>query len=672
MRVKLRSWLSFCLGLILWLSGGATATAADVSVTARILDTTPPSAPILISPEDGAVINHNKPNFKWYAAADDAAISHYVLYVDGQILFNNLPLGDFENSSYQLVYDAFEDTYTLTVKQALADGQHSWRVMVYDYGNNSNSSATWNFRIDTLVPFFTVQQLGDVGVNISANNPSSVPATPVILFANDPWANEPVIKAIGEAYSKVQLTVTIPGQATQIINQDIDVNGNWSRKLGILPRDTDIRLDFLIIDQVGHVSVLEKLYIRIALQYWPTSSPTPTTTGTIAPSLTPTPTLSLTIRPSITPSVSPTLSLSPSPTASPSAEPTAEPTGIIPIMPPREIIHEIGVDIGERLPTPLAEKLREWFASAAWDGLSRVIALYLLLLFYVLMLVSLLSKFVGSLSGPLLREAAWFFWPWLRRERPHLVFEYRDTQPAAFVKVELWRSQAGQQVLEAVRLTERTGNFADLPWPESGDYWLKVVDANYYFPVGVDKPRGLGAQQFYQQELLSQANQQRQRAFIIPTLRAQGQTQLPWLERWRLACLQLLSYPWWWWGLSLLIGLIFALRYGGVANYLAILFYLLVLVQKLWRHYRERRAWQSIVIKKDPERVFSGELVAELSNSHGQCSQASILVVEDGHVQYAMPARATQLELYSKNVVQQVIDLSRQDGVATVILGVSS
>ncbi len=655
-KIKLPSLANLILAGWLLLHSSLAVWAADVSVTARIFDTTPPSAPILISPEDGAIINQNKPSFKWYEATDDAGISHYTLYVDGKILFNNLPLGNFENSDYKLVYDAFEGIYTLTVKNQLADGQHSWRVMVHDYGNNSNTSATWTFTIDTLAPFFTIQQIGDVKVNITTQNLSSVPATPIILFASDPWANEPVILAIGEAHSKVQLTVTIPGQAPQILNQDIASNGSWAKQLGILPRDTDIRLDFIITDRVGHVSVLENIYIRIALQYWPPSSPTPTPTGTVAPT------------PTLTPSASPTLSLSPSPTASPSAESTAEPTGIIPIIPPREIIHEIGVDIGERLPTPVAEKLREWFASAAWDSLSQVIALYLLLLFYVLMLISLLSKFIGSLSLPLLKEIAWFFWPWLRRERPHLVFEYRDTQPAAFVKVELWRSQAGQQVLEAVRLTERTGNFANLPWPESGDYWLKVVDANYYFPVGVDKPRGLGAQQFYQQELLSQANQQRQRAFIIPTLRAQGQTQLPWLERWRLACLQLLSYPWWWWGLSLLIGLIFALRYGGVANYLAILFYLLVLVQKLWQYYRERRAWQSIVIKKDPERVFSGELVAEFYGQQQRSAQACILEVVDGMAQIRGVDRQAELDLFSKAVAHQRLELSQLKGVATVIL----
>ncbi len=665
-RIKLRSLVSFLLGLILWLGGSATAAAADVSVSARVLDTTPPTAPILISPEDGSFINQNKPSFKWYEATDDAGLSHYVLYVDGKILFDNLPLGSFENSDYKLTYDAFDGIYTLTLKNHLADGQHSWRVMVYDYGDNSNTSATWTFTIDTLTPFFTIRQIGDVKVNISTQNLSSVPAEPIILFANDPWANEPIISAIGESHSRVQLTVTIPGQAPQIFNQDIASNGSWAKQLGILPRDTDIRLDFIIIDRVGHVSVLENVYIRIALQYWPTSSPTPTPTGTVAPSPTPTPSVS----PGVTPSVSPTLSLSPTPTASPSAEPTPTPTGIIPIIPPREIIHDIGVDIGQRLPSPIAEKLTEWFASSAWQGLSKAIALYLLLLFYLLMLVSLLSKFVGTWSRPLLKELAWFFWPWLQRERPHLVFEYRDTAPAALAKVELWSGKAGEQVLEAVRLTDRAGNFADLPWPAQGDYWLKVVDANYYFPVGVDKPSGLGAQLFYQQELFDQNNHQRQRALIIPTLCAQGQTNLPWLERWRVICLQLLSYPWWFLLLSLLLALIFALRYEGVANYLAVFFYLLVFAHKLWQYYRDRQAWREFTIKKDPERVFSGELVAHFYDQHRRAAQASVLAVVDGSTQVKSVYRQAELEVFNKEVVYQRVDLSKLSGEnSAVILG---
>jgi hypothetical protein len=595
--------------------------AANVNVTASIPDLVAPSVPILIAPVDGAVLSDSTPLFQWYEATDNLSLSHYLFYLDGNSSYGNIPLTATENSQYILTYDGINGIYSLVPKNALTDANHTWRVTAVDYANLSSSSDTWDFRIDTLTPNFVLTQIGDVSTNISAANPSSVPDSPIFIFQNDATANEPILLATGEANSTVKLTVTIPGDATQIFTTAIGSGGFYELKLGILPRDTDIRLDFVVTDAVGHVSVLEGVYFRIALQYWPT--PTPTSTPMVSLTTTPKPTTSVTPKPTISggPTIPGEVSVTLTPTLTPTATPTATPSGIIPIIPPREIIHE-GVDevIGI-LPSETAATIRAFLTSSLWKSLSLWFALFLLLLFYIIGWLLLVSKFVSSLSWIMLKRVSALLFPHINPPTEHLVYEYRLSQPSPLAKIELL--DENDQVID-VQISNRFGNFA----PFTTDYlrrWrLRVVDPNFYYPISDEPPAIVQFWQFYQGQLFDHEHYHHQ-AVLIPTLRAAGQEHLPWLERWRIAYLYLLEYPLWWAVTLILVSMVFALRYPSGWNYFALGF---CVCMWLWKLLVQRRLKFSLLVQaRLGEQLFTGNLIVSLSANNPPTARALVLPV---------------------------------------------
>ncbi len=564
----LKSFKLFAI-LLFFLAIRPLAMASEVGVFATIPDTTPPSVPILIEPSDGSLLGDNTPSFKWYEATDNMGLSHYVFYLNGNIYYNNLPLTNTENSIFTLTYDSLEGIYTITPKNSLSDNSYTWKVAAVDYAGLSAHSDTWDFRIDTLAPNFTLTKIGDTGVNISAG--SVVSSTPVIIFKDDATANEPTLIANGEPNSSVKLTVIVPGDTDKIYTTNIDGNGYYEIKLGILPRDTDIRLDFIITDQIGHISVLEKVYFRIQLQYWPTASPTPTSTPTTSPTTDP----SLTPSPSVSLSTKPSGSLTPSPTITPTV--SLAPSGIIPILPPREIIHEAGDELIELLPEPTADAVRDFLNSILWKKLSLFLALLLIGIFYLSAFILFLSKFVGDLSFTLLKRIFILLFPPFYQAKKNLVFEHRDTFASPLVKVELL--DKNEQIID-LTITNLHGNFADLDYPVGQAWKLRVKDPNFYYPIGDEKPAQLEFWHFYQGQVFNTDNYRGQ-SIVIPTLRAAGQDNLPLLERWRIYTLYLLDYPNWFAGGLSFLCLLFALRYASVYNLAAVLFCLVMIIFKV-------------------------------------------------------------------------------------------
>jgi hypothetical protein len=532
------------------------------------------------------LISDATPEFLWYEVTDDWVLSHYILLIDGKDLFGDLPLTSYENSDYKLVYDSTNGIYSLTPKASLSDATHSWQVRAVDYGSNVSISDTWNFTIDTLAPAFTVTKIGDRSMSIAAGG--TPPTEPIEIFANDVTANEPIIIADGERYSSVQLTVTIPDDPTQNFSKDIDENGNWQLQLGILPRETVIELDFIITDRVGLVSVLENLYIIIPQYYFPpTATPTVTTspTGITSPSpsvsLSPEPSYTISPPPgSLTGTISPTLTISP--TASPSGE-IEEPGIQIPIIPPKEIIHEAAQEISERLPEKIANFLRYLFSSEFWKKIAPYFVFILLMIHLLLSYILILTKFISNFSILLLKKVLALILPF-KQSRKNLVFDYRNIKASPVVKVSLIEAQTGIEL--DFMITNHLGNFADFVWPKDKEFKLSVRDKNFYYPIGDKKPVQLSKKQFYQDEIFSFPEMDFE-PILIPTLTAQGQTNMPFLERLRVAALYILTYPWWFFGTSLLFALIITLRYGGYLNILVVIYYLLILLKKLRDYFRD-------------------------------------------------------------------------------------
>lgn len=635
-------------------------TDRDVRVTATVPDIVPPSTPILINPEDGANLDNAYPVFQWYESTDNKDMSHYQFFLDGRLWFDKIPLTDFANDQYSLDYDPNSGIYTLVAKKALTHGSHRWQIVAWDFGDNSAGSATWKFNVFTKDPVFNLKKIGDVAVNISSDRPDSVPQNPISLFQRDPFANEPWIIALGDANLKVDLVVTIPNRASLFYSQYTDAKGDWSLQLDLLPRNQIIRLDFIISDVVGHTSYIKNLYIIIPQHYWP-ATPIPSVTVTETPSTTPptgtstTPTISQTI-------VSPT----PSPT----------PRGIqVPIIPPREIVQEVFEEVRESLPSRIATFITEFARTSLWKSISQFIALFFALLLPITTYLLLLLKFYRYLSWASLKKVFLALWPWSRRK--NLVFEYRNSQAAPLVRVELIDAET-KEVIDW-QITSYLGQFFDFSWPNDTALTLEVKDNNFYFPIGEQKPAFLTWYNFYQKEVFmiedkdqqteakntdqpaelvndQQAevkntdqpaqifdNQQTEakntddqpahlfnakRALAIPTLMAEGKNNLPIIERIRIILAYLLSYPWWLWTLGLLFILPFVLRYPSIFNYLALIYYLIIALIKYF-YVSGSKTWQFralysnarqidqnlILVVNDLDRGFSQAQVVKMSDS---------------------------------------------------------
>jgi parallel beta-helix repeat protein len=105
-------------------------------------DTTPPPAPSLISPANGANLNDNTPTLDWSAVSDNSPPVLYYVAVSDNSEFH------YENrNSGWITADRWD------VTPALHNGVWYWRVRAKDSaGNVGNNSVTRWFRVDTLKP----------------------------------------------------------------------------------------------------------------------------------------------------------------------------------------------------------------------------------------------------------------------------------------------------------------------------------------------------------------------------------------------------------------------------------------------------------------------------------------------------------------------------------------
>jgi len=106
-----------------------------------IVDTTPPSAPSLLSPIDGALTNNYRPTFDWEDVTDPSGVAYWLQIARDVYFFNKEEDRSWIPSS------------TWTLDRDLGDNTWYWRVKAVDgTGNESDWSASWVFTIDTNAP----------------------------------------------------------------------------------------------------------------------------------------------------------------------------------------------------------------------------------------------------------------------------------------------------------------------------------------------------------------------------------------------------------------------------------------------------------------------------------------------------------------------------------------
>lgn len=595
-------------------------------VTAIVPDIIPPSTPILISPENETLLTTSTPTFQWQASSDNVGVDRYELWIDGAVFYDTIPTTAVDNSDFTLTYNSTTQHYFLTAKDTLSDGNHTWQIYVYDAADNYASSVIWEFDIDTTAPYFEITDIGPEEVAIHTGNAESVPNDPIHLEDN-----EPLLQGSSEAGAEVQLTITIPGDPTQNHTFTVDGDGNWSFQVGILPRDTEITLDFVISDSAGNISVISNVTLIIdpIVIIFPPPSPTPS----IIPAPTPTP--SPGISPSPTPSPTPGITPGPTPVPTPSPSPSPAPSPIIqiPITPPREVIHEVVQETLEALPEeisasiPVRALLR---IGEALDYLSPTGALLITAAPPLLTLLSLLLQFGGNLSWQLLLRLLQAIGLLPAQEPQGIVFNSQTNEPVPFALLTIQSVDPKDGVFETV-VTDENGVYQGIQLPK-GKYTITVTHQDFVFPAAKNRPNYLTISDFYRGEVFTVSSDKTHQLFLIPIdPKTASQQDKTLKNKLRILAAQLrmknILVP------MFLISLVITIISPSVLNFIVLAFYLLVFAKKYFL--ANRRANVRGVITDSSEEPLENVIV-KLSNP--DTTDLVSLVTTNRKGQYAVHA----------------------------------
>lgn len=484
---------NFQTNLNILVFAGTDPIKESPNITAQMPDVVAPSTPILIAPENNALLTDNTPEFIWTRCTDNVGVSYYQLYLDGEIKFDNIPLINTDNSDYTLTLDPITDYYHLIPKNPFSDGSHTWKIVVFDETGNFAESVTWIFTIDSIAPTFVITQIGEVLTSISAQDTSTIPDEPIELEDN-----EPLLLGTGEASSSVAITIQIPDNPDITDNFNININGDWEYQMGILPRDIIIILNFLIRDQAGNISILEGVQIII-----------PTPTIVIPPEPTTPPT-------SITPAPD-----SPTPT------PALVPQIVIPIIPIKEIIYEtiqkiiekipLIADIIKAIPEPISKILK---------NLAPISSIIVSSLVPIISTVAIASQFGGQLSFNLLTKILQALGLLPAGKPQGLIFDSETNQGIPFAVLTLSRvSDKLDFIINEQIITNDEGLYRGIKLP-AGQYQLSVRHPAYLFPTQKNRPLHLRIKDFYKGEIFNINNEQKPEFLLVPIDKASGQNKV--------------------------------------------------------------------------------------------------------------------------------------------------
>ncbi len=525
----------------------------SANVTLKVVDSTNPTTPVLISPANNSYVTTGTPTFVWEESSDDRGISKYQLWLNGNLLYDNLPTGNQETTDYIYTHDNLNGEYSLQLKNNISDGTYSWKIRVYDINGNFSESATWSFIIDTLAPTFIIDSIGNVSTNISAQDLSTIPQTPIELDEN-----EPLITATGEPNSTVILTVYSPNDPVQIYTTTIDANGNWSLQLGIFNRGDVITLDFTITDPAGLVSVLNNVQfvIKELVIIIPPTSPSPTPTGTPTPSTTP--------------------EVSPEPTASPTP-PIVE----IPYTPPKEIIYEFFQEFGERLPDQikvLISLIPEGVIKTIQE-LAPISAAIIATALPVAAAIAVGAQFGGGLSLQLFFKLLQSLGLFPAGKPQGIVFNSETFQPVSFALLTIYSESSKSQISETV-VTDVDGVYRGIKLAP-GLYRIVVSHQDYDFPSTKKRPPYMQFKDYYLGEVFDVTSEKEQQLFLIPvdpkikTQKTSLKTKLRVLSSGFTRLIKHLTVP-----LFIISAILFTM-FPTIWNGLVLLFYLIMIIQKL-------------------------------------------------------------------------------------------
>lgn len=443
-------------------------------VTASVPDIVPPSAPILVSPLNSAVLTNNQVSFVFTGSTDNVGIDHYQFWLDGVLTYANLnPSGEI-TTQYSLT--VIGNQFTLLPALAQTDGDHTWKVVALDAAGNLANSATWQYSVDSQAPTFLITSIDGQVYSISAQDLLTIPTTAIPVASA-----EPILSGLGEVNSTGVVSVSISGQATQLITFSISSAGVWQIQLPSIPYDTTVWLNFTITDPAGNVSVLSDLpLIRPST---PVIVATPTV-GVI--SGTPSPTIPL------PPIIGPVMPSPPFP-----ALPLPLPSLPFPLPSPFQPIVEQVTRLSQA-PRVLLAQMMPVSTMASWQEPSISIFQLILPILSILnwlwlilpILITLLwvSRFLPQAFTRQGFKQLWWAIDFRRDQEPRgAVFLMPSLQPLAFASLTVISKLSNGQTLVSYRLTNQWGEYLPMNLP-LGNHTISINTPGTLFPAVFNVP----------------------------------------------------------------------------------------------------------------------------------------------------------------------------------------
>jgi hypothetical protein len=285
--------LFFC---ILILFSSQTVLAEDAVVSATIVSNiTTVNPPILVAPNDNSATNNPREPLVWKRPLIITnPLHHYDVYVDGALFAATVSDSIVNQNYYYYNIHRENDTFFLNLNTDLAQGYHTWSVTLHDSLDNTASSETRTFYIDSITPFITLTKVDRQTLNWTTKDSTTIPdVNQRDLSVTTP---NPLLTGSVEPYANMQFILLCPQNILHCTNQTYQGNyptGDWQHRFYGLIKGLVYTVYLSATDAAGNSVIFPEFYLAYGV-VTPTPSaiitPVPTTPPGISPTLTPEPT----------------------------------------------------------------------------------------------------------------------------------------------------------------------------------------------------------------------------------------------------------------------------------------------------------------------------------------------------------------------------------------------
>ncbi len=252
-----------------------TSTA---SVSATVVEQTFTPAK-LISPTNGSITTNPFEPFVFRQAVSTNGISHYDLYIDGQIVAGNISDTALNQDAYfyTTIRNSYDNIIYVYLKNRLAEGSHIWHVNSFSNGGTTVDSDYWRFTLDSITPIIILTNVDQNRMYWTTNDPTTIPPEDQrhLLLRS----NSPLLQGKVEAFANLKISVICPVsapidcQSTSITTNYPD--GTWQDRLHNLLPNVEYLVYLIAVDAANNINNFPVFYITFPTGAKPTATASP-------------------------------------------------------------------------------------------------------------------------------------------------------------------------------------------------------------------------------------------------------------------------------------------------------------------------------------------------------------------------------------------------------------